>query len=618
MRRALALALAVLGTLAVPAAADDLKIAPAQETRFPQRAWVLSLPEGRALDASSLTVTENGRAVDRLRVVPGGEAGPRTFGTVLVVDASRSMSGEPISAAMEAARAFAARRQPGQQLGIVFFNKEVTVAEPLTTDAGAIESALAELPDLHTGTRLNDGVIEGVGMLRDAKVSAGSLVVLSDGADVGSDATAAQAAESATGARVRAFTVGLRSGAYDSAALAELADATGGVLAEAAGPSGLTAVFDQLGRRLANEYIVRYRSLAPLGSDVEVVAEVPGFGAPARATYSAPKLDPAPVAPAASPGFWSSTGALAVTATLIALLLALALALVVRPRRAGVRERVGAFVAPRTAGRQVVLEHHHDPGSVERALSHTRLWARYEDAVELAGYRVSPIRLAVYCVAGTVVGFWFVGSVLDRPGAAVLLLLSPLVGTVVIRSRIAKRRREFAEQLADNLQVVASAMRTGQSFVGGLVVALEDAAEPARSELARVVSDEQLGVPLEQAMETAARRMDSRELEHVAVVATLQRETGGNTAEILDRLVETIRHRDEVRRLVRTLTAQGRLGGGIVSALPVVLIFALELLNPQYLDPLFEEPAGQFMIVVAAGLIGLGWVAIRKIVDIKT
>ncbi len=130
-------------------------------------------------------------------------------------------------------------------------------------------------------------------------------------------------------------------------------------------------------------------------------------------------------------------------------------------------------------------------------------------------------------------------------------------------------REEFADQLPPNLQVLASALRIGHSFVGALTVVVENAHEPSRSELQRVVADERLGVPLEDAIQRVAVRMDSRDLEQVALLAQLQRTAGGNSAEVLDTVIETLRERADIRRLVKTLTAQGRMARWILTALPI-------------------------------------------------
>jgi tight adherence protein B len=111
--------------------------------------------------------------------------------------------------------------------------------------------------------------------------------------------------------------------------------------------------------------------------------------------------------------------------------------------------------------------------------------------------------------------------------------------------------------------------------------------------------------------------MQSHDMEHVALVAMLQRETGGASAEVIDQVSDNIRGRMEVRRLVHTLTAQGRLARWIVSAMPIFLVFAILIIFPEYLDPLFHETVGQFALVFAAILVVAGSLVIKRIVEIK-
>jgi tight adherence protein B len=183
--------------------------------------------------------------------------------------------------------------------------------------------------------------------------------------------------------------------------------------------------------------------------------------------------------------------------------------------------------------------------------------------------------------------------------------------------RLARRRKAFAEQLPDMLQVVSAALRSGQSFAGAFAVVVESSGEPMKSEMQTVVADEQLGVPLSKAMEVVVRRMDNRDLEQIALVAELQREAGGNSAEVIDRVAETVRGRFELRRLINTLTAQGRMSRWIVTALPIALVLLITLINPHYMHPLVTHLLGKVMIVLAVLLVIGGSLVIKKIVDIK-
>jgi tight adherence protein B len=132
-----------------------------------------------------------------------------------------------------------------------------------------------------------------------------------------------------------------------------------------------------------------------------------------------------------------------------------------------------------------------------------------------------------------------------------------------------------------------------------------------------VLADEQLGIPLADALSGVTVRMNSRDFEHVALVAALQRETGGNTAEVIDSVTETIRERLDLRRLVRTLTAQGRISGWVVTSLPVALLLIVSVINPHYIHPLFHRTAGVIALGVAAVMLVSGFLIIRRIVDIK-
>ena len=246
----------------------------------------------------------------------------------------------------------------------------------------------------------------------------------------------------------------------------------------------------------------------------------------------------------------------------------------------------------------------------------SRRWAAFAEDVDIAGLKASPERIAVWTVAGTLL-VAAAALALGNPVLAVLALPAPVVARMVVSARANAARRKFESQLADNLQVVASAMRAGQTFAGALAVSVEDASEPAKRELHRSVVDERLGVPLDEAIGRVARRMRSEELDYVGLVATLQRETGGSTAEVLDRITQTIRERAELKRLVRGLTAQGRLGGGVVTAIPLALAALFAVIQPGYFDPLLHNAFGLMCLGLGAAMLTVGWIAIRKIVDIE-
>jgi tight adherence protein B len=197
------------------------------------------------------------------------------------------------------------------------------------------------------------------------------------------------------------------------------------------------------------------------------------------------------------------------------------------------------------------------------------------------------------------------------------LVLVPLGVWLFIGQRMRRERRLFGDQLADHLAVVGGSLRVGHSLTGALTSALDEAPDPARREFARAVADERLGMPLEEALEDVAERMDNREVEHISLLAKLQREAGADAGEMVDQVVTTVRERQELRRMVRTLTAQGRFSQLVLTLLPIGSLSFLTFAYNDYVQPLYTTTPGNIVLGVAAVLLFLGALAIRKIVTFK-
>jgi len=617
-------AVAVAAFWAPVAGADsELRLAEAGDTRFPDRAYVLSLPSGMSLDESQVDVLENGELIEQLSVVPADEAAEGEFGTVLVIDASNSMHGAPIAGAVEAARAFAAQRSPNQLVAIVVFNSTSSVLLPFTADQAAIEAALAHPPELAYGTHVYDGVDAALGLLRDAEIAAGSVVVLSDGSDTGSAASSRQVAERAQAAGVRVFSVGFRSKGSDFAALEQLATDAGGTYSEAASSAELARVYHELGASLASEYLLRYRSASEPDREVHVAVRVMGVEGVATSAYTSPPLDATanpPYHQSLAERFWRSPAGMLSVAAVCALITGFVLMALLRPRRRTLRRRMAEFVSlpvrggdedESVRGADLMFAH------AEKSFERTRWWSRFKEDLELAEITIAPIHIVAWTGLATGLAAWLLFVLLGTALVLPVALGVPLIVRSLIKRRVERQRESFADQLPDNLQVLASALRAGHSLVGALSVVVEDSPEPSRREFRRVIADEQLGVSLEEAFGVVATRMANRDLDQVALVAALQQETGGNTAEVLDRVSDTIRERFELRRLVKTLTTQGRMSRWVVSFLPVGLLVLITAINPAYMAPLYTHPLGRVLLLVAGLMVVAGSLVIRRIIDIK-
>jgi tight adherence protein B len=613
-------AAAVALALAPAALADGPRINQAGGAAFPERAYTLHVPEEVALVPGDVTVRENGEEVEDLSLQSAGAAAEGDFATVLVIDASRSMAGSPIEGAMRAARAFADRRSPGHELAVVTFNRKVHIALPLTSDSDQISEALSSEPKLGPSTHVQDALAAAVRTLDAAGITAGSVVLLSDGADNGSAASLADVTALARGAGVRVFAVGLRSNDFDPRALRRLA--IDGSFANAARPRELAPIFERFGDILASDYLLRYRSAGGPGEAHTVEVQVAGVPGVAQDRYLVPTTPADKAEPAQEGGFWKSTATMLGAIAVAAALLGASLFVLARPQHEAVRDRLARFVQVRRVSEDPLAGPDGEArtgvrAAAERALEGRSWWERFKEELDVARIETP----AIYIVAATALATmlvmaliaWGIGSVTLSPLGLVVI---PAV-RLVINRRLRHQRHEFAEQLADNLQIVASALRAGQSMVGAISVVIDEAPEPSRSEFRRIVNDERLGVPLEDAVRDVARRMDNRDLEQVALVAIIQRETGGNTAEVLDRVIETVRERGRLRRLIETLTAQGRLSQIVVSVLPFALVGVITVLNADYMKPLFQTSTGQVLLLVGAGLSLFGSLIIKRIVDVS-
>jgi tight adherence protein B len=185
----------------------------------------------------------------------------------------------------------------------------------------------------------------------------------------------------------------------------------------------------------------------------------------------------------------------------------------------------------------------------------------------------------------------------------------------LVRAR-KKRQKRMAEQLPDVLAILASSLRAGHSFLQALDQVAGEIKDPSASEFHRVVSEIRLGRSIDDAMIEMADRVGSEDMRWAVMAVNIQREVGGNLAEVLDTVANTVRERSYVQRQVRVLSAEGRISIGILSALPFGILLYLAVMNPDYVTPLFTTMIGRILLIVGATLMGLGIFVMTRIVRI--
>jgi tight adherence protein B len=200
------------------------------------------------------------------------------------------------------------------------------------------------------------------------------------------------------------------------------------------------------------------------------------------------------------------------------------------------------------------------------------------------------------------------------PAGAVMGSSLPLIWLLLRRKR---RFKKFGKQLPDALELIARALRSGHSLSSGLHVVVEEMPAPISTEFGQAYEEQNLGVPIEQSLKNILVRMPNMDLKFFVTAVAIQKQAGGDMAEILDKIGYIIRERFKIMGQVQALTGEGRISGVVLMALPIALFFAVYYLNPTYIMLLFTEELGRKMIAVAVVLQILGAITIKKIVNIK-
>ena len=237
-------------------------------------------------------------------------------------------------------------------------------------------------------------------------------------------------------------------------------------------------------------------------------------------------------------------------------------------------------------------------------------------ALEMAGIRMRLQDFAVLVlVAELVLGA--LGVLVAGPLGLVLALLAPIAARVSVNVLTSRRQRTFADQLDDTLQLMASSLRAGHSLLQALASVAHEADEPTSEEFARIINQTRVGRELGPSFEESARRMNSDDFAWVTQAIAINREVGGNLAEVLDGVGHTIRERNQIRRQVKALSAEGKLSAIVLMLLPFGIAGFLMLSNPGYMAKFTQSLMGYTMIVVGVILLVVGGLWLRKVVQVK-
>lgn len=256
--------------------------------------------------------------------------------------------------------------------------------------------------------------------------------------------------------------------------------------------------------------------------------------------------------------------------------------------------------------------------SVERILTRFRLFRSIDRSLDQAGLKVQLHNFLIYSLTAALVPaigvYVFFHKALIALMVVVLVLLTIMV---TLRLLIQKRVEKLTEQLPDVLMMIARSLRAGHSMTSAIELVGLETPNPAGELFKTAYEQQKLGMRITDTLASMTDRIESLDLRFFITTVSINSETGGNLSEVLDKLAKTILERLNVRRQVRVYTAQGRLSGYVLAVLPIVVFFVFNMLNPAYEQLLIKEKLGNYLLIAAAVMQIVGFLFIRKIINIR-
>jgi tight adherence protein B len=627
-----------LGLVASPAYAAEGSIDHV-EKKGDQVQILYSLPgvDKGTPDLSTLKVTLDGKPLDATATLASDAKNAVRRTAILAIDVSDSMAANgKFDEAKKAADIFLQSVPSDLYVGVVTFAGKVTVAQQPTLDRTATKSVVDNLQLSH-GTLLYDGLLQAV--KSSGTEGQRSVIVLSDGRD-----TSATALDTVT-PKIKKSTVKVdvvalaQSAADETKYLQPLADAGSGSVISAQDPKALGAVFASEANTLAKQ--VQITAPAPAGLKEGTLAvsvsangqsyDDSAFVTLASAAKTSPALPPSTKLSAApEPKGLSRTVMLGGLAAFAVGLLVIVVGL------------FGGFGKPKTS-----IESHIDAYTQRGRSKRTANAVQTPQAQGVAAQAIGIASKALETNKGieTKLGdrlegadvslkpaeWLLVHSGLAMGAAAVLFAISggnilmAFLGLVAgaflpwmwLGMKRSRRLKAFNSQLAGCLQLMAGSMQAGLSLSQALDTVVREGQEPLAGEFRRALVETRLGVPIETALESIGERMQSADFTWTVMAIRIQREVGGNLAELLLNVAATLREREYLRRQVKALSAEGRFSSYILLALPPAIILYMSVTNPSYLHPLLHTTIGYFMVGVMLVLMVLGFFTMKKLVKVE-
>jgi tight adherence protein B len=550
------------------------------------------------------------------------------------------MKGEPINNAKNAAISFIDNMRDIDKIAIVGFADVVTEYSTFSSDKTVLKKSIESMSS-EGETSLFDGIIRGIGLfdnLKDIKYQ--YMLVLSDGTDTVSTAASTAAVAIASSSKITIYSIALLSNEFNPSDLENIAKSTNGALLTTADPRQLINLYSDISKKIRNQYKITFKSNSANAEkySATVSIESSGIKDSINLNYENP--------------FFTRSGSGAVTnaqasqvmteivifdkwwmMVLIYIFIFISVTIllyivstIMIPGKPGLKDRMDHYLYN--------VEGKSRSGEPTEKKTRVGLISRltkknnkntgingfsevFEIKLRRAGMNISGSRFIVFHLVAvglsTLLAYLFTRNIIITLAVVIVVIFIPFL---LINFKTGQRIKKFNEQLPDTLQLIEGALKAGYSLNQSLAMVLKETKPPISEEFKITTSEIRMGLSEKEALENMAKRINSELFNWVVLAINIQRDVGGNLAEIMDIIANTIREKERVLRQIKALVSEGKISAYVLIALPIVMGIALSIMNRSYISVLFTTKIGFVMLGVAAALMLTGIAWILKIIKI--
>lgn len=612
---------------------------------FPNVSLYLSFKEGsrlgtQELGKSNFVIKENNLEIKDFTAQKISETS-EPIATVLVLDTSGSMKGDPITNAKNAAVSFIDNMRDIDKVAIVGFADTVTEYSAFTSDKSALKKSIAAISS-EGETSLFDGIIRGLGMFKSTDdIKYQYMLILSDGTDTVSTATADDVVDLVSSGNITIYSIALLSNEFNPSDLESMAKSSNGALLTTADPEQLTNLYSDISKKIRNQYKITFKSSSNniekfnatvaidsggIKDSISLDYENPFFTQSGSGAVTNSQSSQVAAEIVIADKWWVKALIYLFIFVSVTILLYIVSTIMI-PGKPGLKDRMDHYlynVEDKNVSGEIT-----EKKTRKGLFSHLAKTGRkntgkpgfaevFEVQLRRAGMNITGSKFITMHMLAVSISILLVyaltKNLLLTLAVVILVIFFPFL---LINFKTGQRIKKFNEQLPDTLQLLEGALKAGYSLNQSLTMVVSESKPPISEEFKITISEIRMGLSEKVALENMAKRINSELFNWVILAINIQREVGGNLAEIMDIIANTIREKERVLRQIKGLVAEGKLSAYVLIGLPIVMAIVLSVMNREYISVLFTTTIGFVLLGVAVLLMIIGIVWILKIIKIE-